>query len=563
MNDNTYNYIWKEMIENEAKDILADLSIEFHNVILKDAKKKILTEYDRLRSYAKIEYLRDPEGYSNRYLVCSYLIMAIAKVSPLKVGKNDVNLTNEKLALRAGVRLLSLFKSYECKGEDGEIWRKHQIVDVVFDQLGEDYVESLCNYLFYDIEENTYSILELANIMWIIDAYLMVCYKSNQVIDILDKPQYTIERYVKDRFAYDKIWDSIWEDVIEKKAKRIVDNNIGEVVFDKSSKRLILKAMDKIYNDAKAKYVRLHNFAVDKFIFCSCLILAVAKVQPLEYKHDNHDLKGIYNENLAIEVGLSMLYYFTTEEMDFKRNQSRFKFPSAFQNKTYKELLCLMLYYDVEADHYSTLAIANILYLIVLYTKARNSSIRKTHDVVMTQLRMFLQRDGEGNYIEWKDGKIIHVLNNDERIATKRQDGCADDIQIDEISLFVGLDLQTQKMIYMINKGDNENMVYFLNLLNTDGGYNVEHRIRIILDKQEVFEKEGIKRYLEEGKNSERFIFLFNEEQGTWINMIEGFVYRMVKQNLEGLQANSEEELKTYIDKYVDDYNHELIKHLL
>lgn len=547
MNKTTFNQIWEEMVKKEANAILDMNSFDYDVLDNKTAKKNVSDEYDRLRSYAKIKYLRDPEGYSNRYLVCSYLTMAIAKVRPLNVGKSEGNLLNEKLALRVGVRMLALFKSYESENEvEKDFWNNQNIAQLVFEQLGKDYEERLCYYLYYDIEERTYSILELANIIWIIEAYMLIDINRGQ---ILEKPQYATKRYINKEYsyAYDRMWDNIWEEVIERKAKRIVDQNVGEVVFDKSSKRLILKAVDKVYYDANAKYVRLRNLSVDKYIFCACLILAIAKVQPLEYKHDNHDLKGIYNENLAIEVGLSMLYHMTKKEIDYKRYNSRFKFPSVFQSKTYKELLCLMLYYDVEANHYSTLAIANILYMIVLYTKASYSINRKTHDVLLTYIQMIIKTDNEGNIIPWENGELVKAFYNerDDKIAQENQ-----------LSLFIGIDLQSRKIMPLISETyGSDDYISFLELLNKQESYEREHRIRLVYDKYDIIKDEKIKKYLAQKSNSERFDFLFSPKLGSWLNMIDIYLKTMIKQMLERIQFETKEELKDSIMLYFDGFN--------
>ena len=550
--DTTYKHIWNEMIRKEASLILKENGYSTQ-VFNENAKDDVLNEYDRLRSYAKIEYLRDPDGYSNRYLVCSYLIMAIAKVRPLNEGKNEGNLSNERLALRTGLRLLAAFKKKESEGLEKAFWSDDRIAEIIINQLGKEYEYSLCYYLFYDIEEKTYSILELANIIWIIEAYLLI---DVNISRISVKPRSEVKRYVDKRIAYGNMWDDIWDDLIERKAKRIVNQNVGEVVFDKSSKRLTLKAIDKFYNYAKTKYVRLRKLPRDKYMFCACLILAVAEAQPIEYRHDNHDLTGIYNENLAIEVGLSMLFHYTKDEIDYTRYRSRFKFPRAFQNKTFKELLCLMLYYDVKANHYSALAIANILYMIVLYTKASNNINSCNQEILLTYLDMSICLDSAGNLVPWGDGKSVHVQSFVDELNKKSQDSDINKgINECKMSLFVGVDLLSGKMIHSFNETQgNRAFIAFLDLLNEEKYYKKEDRIRLIIDKQNIINNEEINNYLNQNKNPERYVISVEPKHSSLLNMVE-VINKMIKLKLEELQVKSKKELKECVDKYFNDTN--------
>lgn len=85
-------------------------------------------------------------------------------------------------------------------------------------------------------------------------------------------------------------------------------------------------------------------------------------------------MQNVSNENLALTVGFSLLrsYLLTIYKKQsdyyacFKKG---FSFPETKNNQSYRELLLLMLHYDVSEKHYSILALANILFMIEKYTE--------------------------------------------------------------------------------------------------------------------------------------------------------------------------------------------------
>jgi hypothetical protein len=175
-------------------------------------------------------------------------------------------------------------------------------------------------------------------------------------------------------------WDSIWTDLISKVAIKIVEKNRGRTEFDRTLKYTILNEYITLINESIDNYAQLSGVNLDKYMITACFILAVAKSQPIRYKYDIHAKKGIYNENLALEAGLQLLYQFRNVEFAECENSSnpryvRYAFPKPFHNKTYKELFCLMLHYDIRENKYSILAIANILFMIDIYTDLYNRHV--------------------------------------------------------------------------------------------------------------------------------------------------------------------------------------------
>lgn len=172
----------------------------------------------------------------------------------------------------------------------------------------------------------------------------------------------------------------MWKDGIKAKAEQIVNDNVGKVVFDIASKERIFKEYSKLRDYTKVSFMRNTDGLLDRHKVCACLILAIIKSKPLIYEENEDDfgMKNIFNENLAMTVGLSLLYNFiiSSDGNNVKWLQNGFCYPETTRDATYQEFLCLMLYYDVKNNQYSILAISNILFMIESYTKqCRNKDL--------------------------------------------------------------------------------------------------------------------------------------------------------------------------------------------
>lgn len=169
-------------------------------------------------------------------------------------------------------------------------------------------------------------------------------------------------------------FDTLWNNGIKPKSKEIVNNNVGIVTFDTASYERIFCEYNKLKDFAKISYMRDPDGLLDRHKVCACLIIAIIKSKPLVYdeNEDVFGMKKIFNENLAITIGLSLLYNFISDADEGKNKEwlkDGFEFPVSKRDSTYQELLCLMLHYDVMNNQYSILAVSNILYLIEEYTK--------------------------------------------------------------------------------------------------------------------------------------------------------------------------------------------------
>lgn len=60
-------------------------------------------------------------------------------------------------------------------------------------------------------------------------------------------------------------------------------------------------------------------------------------------------------------------------------------------------------------------------------------------------------------------------------------------------------------------------------------------------------------------KRETRFEFVFIPKQGSWLNMVEGFFSKMIRQMLRGIRVKSKEELTDRINRYFAEINEEPI----
>lgn len=176
----------------------------------------------------------------------------------------------------------------------------------------------------------------------------------------------------------EETFETIWREGIKAKSEEIVERNVGKVVFDTESKERIFREYTKLRDYTKISFMRNPDGLLDRHKVCACLIYAIVKSKPLVYDDSDNEMgmKNIFNENLAMTVGLSLLYNFiiSAEQDNSKWVKKGFEFPKTERDATYQQLLCLMIYYDIKNNQYSILALSNILFMIEEYTKVCNLS---------------------------------------------------------------------------------------------------------------------------------------------------------------------------------------------
>ena len=195
----------------------------------------------------------------------------------------------------------------------------------------------------------------------------------------------------------------------------------------------------------------------------------------------------------------------------------------------------------------------------------------KMHNVLLVYKQLEMQFDESGNLIISEDTPI-HVLSYDEKPGIQAVATTSDDLMPDEkhstinrdyeykrlgtLSLLAAIDLQTGEAIPLVrDKHSSTEYIEFLKLL--DDKYPKGDKIRIVLDNLKVHTSEATRKYLATVPG--RFEFVFTPKHGSWLNMVEGFFSKMIRQMLRGIRVKSKEELTNRIYRYFAEINEEPI----
>lgn len=175
----------------------------------------------------------------------------------------------------------------------------------------------------------------------------------------------------------DNTYKKIWKEFIKKKAKKMVDKNQKIVEFDKSSKERIREQYDKLRFYCKERYMINADASLDRHKVCACLALAIVKAKPFSVKNNEDGKALLFNETLAFDVALEVMKCFIcvahSNDSEYEETlKNGFSMPETELDLSYVDQLKLMLFYDVRDNHYSILALANILFLIEDRTLQKN-----------------------------------------------------------------------------------------------------------------------------------------------------------------------------------------------
>jgi transposase len=119
-------------------------------------------------------------------------------------------------------------------------------------------------------------------------------------------------------------------------------------------------------------------------------------------------------------------------------------------------------------------------------------------------------------------------------------------------SLLASIDLLTGQVHGMIT--DRHRSAEFIDHLKMlDQRYPKHMTIRMILDNHSAHISKETRSFLAQVPN--RFEFIFTPKHGSWLNLIESFFAKMAKTLLRGIRVQSKEELKTRIQKWLDEIN--------
>ncbi len=188
---------------------------------------------------------------------------------------------------------------------------------------------------------------------------------------------------------------------------------------------------------------------------------------------------------------------------------------------------------------------------IKYYCKNRDPDFdQKMHNVLLVYKQLSLQFDE-------KPGIQAIATTSDDLLPDDNHSTISRDYEykhLGTISLLTGIDLQTGEAIPLVKESHNSNdYVEFLKLL--DNKYPKEEKIRLVLDNLKVHSSVETRKYLASVPG--RFEFVFTPKHGSWLNLVEGFFSKMMRQMLKGIRVKTKDELVERIYKYFEEANEE------
>ena len=174
-------------------------------------------------------------------------------------------------------------------------------------------------------------------------------------------------------------FETIWNDGITPTAHEIVDAYPNIVEFHSESKMQIFDRYNEINQRCKKNFMHNNSGLLDRHKVSAALMIAICESRPLynEIKTNPDGREYVFNERLALEVGLQVLKGYLNNN-DEKTNIEEFYFPPTNnQNEIYKDVFCRLIRFDIAYNQVSVLSIANILYFIESYTYLKMELLQK------------------------------------------------------------------------------------------------------------------------------------------------------------------------------------------
>jgi transposase len=119
------------------------------------------------------------------------------------------------------------------------------------------------------------------------------------------------------------------------------------------------------------------------------------------------------------------------------------------------------------------------------------------------------------------------------------------------LSLLAGIDLISGRIYYKVF--ERPKSCDFIEYLKELESIFQEEKIRIILDNHTIHTSSETRKYLE--TVPDKFEFVFTPKHASWLNIIECFFSKMVRNVLKGIRVDSLYELKERISQYIDQIN--------
>jgi transposase len=122
-----------------------------------------------------------------------------------------------------------------------------------------------------------------------------------------------------------------------------------------------------------------------------------------------------------------------------------------------------------------------------------------------------------------------------------------------------GLDLVTGKVHALVEERHRScEFIEFLELL--DAAYPASTAIKIILDNHSAHTSKETKAWLATQPGG-RFEFTFTPKHGPWLNLVEGFFFKLARSVLRHIRVASKQELAERLLTAIEDINQQPIVH--
>ena len=197
------------------------------------------------------------------------------------------------------------------------------------------------------------------------------------------------------------IFENAWL-LIEEKSAEIVKRNPETAIFNKYAKSALINSYESTINYYKNTMQNNNTIdppTPDRHKTAAAMIIAIMRANVIVVDHDtrliNPQVKHLYNEELAISIGLSMLNSYMRYETEIRiRNLTQaigdddkisqleylhflesslsntiFLPKESASRDDYMDCLKKQLYYDNKLNHLSLLAISHLLFYIEVYHK--------------------------------------------------------------------------------------------------------------------------------------------------------------------------------------------------
>ena len=177
----------REKFEEVWKKIFLTLYDEItphEEVYLKlHSKERIYKEYQKQKSYLKINYMKNPNTHLDRHKIAACMMYAIVKVQPVSIKRTVIvkkyfnkekfpkkySILNEYMAFYTA---LSIVESFRCYENGIEVHRKKNERPGVCQPAttnGEDYIYNTCLDLYLSRKKNKINILTFSNVFFLLE----------------------------------------------------------------------------------------------------------------------------------------------------------------------------------------------------------------------------------------------------------------------------------------------------------------------------------------------------------------------------------------------------------